>query len=428
MAATEWKRVEGYKGLMVKEHPTRRHGPHPDKCYGYRMQVDGKRRFEILGWASATGWTPKKAMVEMERLREAAKTGSGPASRAEMKALAEAEKQARAEAEATRVAEEERDNLTFGRFYEETYLPQQVADNKSAGALRAEKGLFKNWLTPSLAQKPLKDIAPIHLEAIKKKMTDAGRSARSIEYALALVRQVFNLARQRDRYDGLSPTSKVKKPSEDNQRLRFLTHDEADLLIAALDERSQDVHDMALLSLHCGLRAGEIFRLEWGDIDLERGVITIRGTSRRVGTQTKSGKSRPAIMTDAVRSMVESRPRGGHHNLVFPGREGKRIVQASDTFPRVVEALGLNEGIVDDRQRVVFHTLRHTFASRLVEQGVDLFTVKELMGHSTTKMTERYSHLDESKLIAAVRTMEAGMTPDQNRDRKSESGKVTAIR
>lgn len=417
----EWKRVEGYKGLMVKEHPTRRHGPHPDKCYGYRMQVDGKRRFEILGWASAGAWTPKKAMVEIERLREAAKTGSGPASRAEMKAQKEAEKKAQEEAEAARKAEEERNNLTFGMFYDETYLPQQVTDSKSAGALRAEKGLYTNWLAPTLAKKPLRDIAPIHLEAIKKKMLAAGRSARSVEYALALVRQVFNLARQRDRFDGFSPTSKVKKPHEDNQRLRFLTHDEADRLLAALAERSRDVHDMALISLDCGLRAGEIFRLEWGDIDLERGVITLRGTSRRVGTGTKSGKSRPSIMTEAVKTMLAGRKRGEPTTLVFPGREGKRMTQMSDTFPRVVDTLGLNEGIVDDRQKVVFHTLRHTFASRLVENGIDLFTVKELMGHSTTKMTERYSHLDENKLVAAVRTMEAG-------NATKTPAKVTAIR
>ncbi len=75
----------------------------------------------------------------------------------------------------------------------------------------------------------------------------------------------------------------------------------------------------------------------------------------------------------------------------------------------VADSIGMNNGVTDRRQKVVFHTLRHTYASWLVEQGVDLYTVKELTGHGTLAMTERYSHLALDTLRRAVRTLEAGL-------------------
>ncbi|HDR14082.1 MAG TPA: hypothetical protein ENN79_01070 [Desulfobacteraceae bacterium] len=66
----------------------------------------------------------------------------------------------------------------------------------------------------------------------------------------------------------------------------------------------------------------------------------------------------------------------------------------------------MNEGVEDRRQKVTFHTLRHTFASWLVEDGTDLFTVKELLGHADYKMTSRYSHIAADGLRAAVRRLD----------------------
>ncbi len=403
-----WHKCEKYPGIQYREHPTRKHGVQPDRYYAYRFQVDGKRRLEALGWASA-GWTERKAFLEMQRLKEIARSGEGPASRREQREQVEAAKRAKEEAEVERRAKEERENLSFSQFFTETYMPQQKADGKSARSVAREDEFSRLWIGPTFGKKPLRQISPLDLERLKKKMTEAGRAARSISYCLATVRQVFNHAKRLGLYDGESPTGKVKKPVEDNRRIRFLSREEADKLLEALAERSTDTHDMALVSLHCGLRAGEIFSLEWGDVDLERGVLTIRGTSKKAGTKTKSGKTRAAIMTQAVKDMLATRKRGEHHTLVFPGRGGGKIVQISDSFNRTVKALGFNDGVEDDRQKVVFHTLRHSYASWLVESGVDLYTVKELMGHGVIAMTERYSHLSEDTLHRAVRTMEASM-------------------
>jgi site-specific recombinase XerD len=109
-------------------------------------------------------------------------------------------------------------------------------------------------------------------------------------------------------------------------------------------------------------------------------------------------------MTDRVAKMLQCLPKDGE--LIFLSREGKQIKEISNAFDRAVKELGLNDGIEDSRDKLVFHSLRHSFASRLVERGVDLYTVSKLMGHSSISMTERYSHLRPATLQAAVKTLE----------------------
>ena len=392
--AVTWVKTN-FPGVRFYEHATRRHGVSRDRYFAIRFQADGKRREEGLGWASE-GWSAANAAQTLAELKKAATTGEGATSLAEKRKQAEEKRQAEAEAR----IQAERDNITFGHVFLESYFPM-AQKNKAMRSWQKEDQSYRLWIAPVLADKPLKDIAPIHLERIKKNMAEAGRAPRSATYCLAVVRQLFNFARDHDLFAGQNPVTKVKKPSADNRRVRFLTHDEADRLLDALAERSPQVHDQALLSLHCGLRAGEIFALTWADVDLDRGVLTLR--------DTKSGKTRAALMTDAVSVMLAARKRGAPNELVFPARGGGKIIQVSDAFDRTVRALGLNAGVEDARQKVVFHSLRHTFASWLVEQGVDIYVVKELMGHGNLSMTERYSHLSPDKLRRAVKTLEAGI-------------------
>lgn len=391
--ARNWIKT-AFVGVRYREHDTRKHGVRPDRYFSVRYKLDGKDKEEGLGWSSQ-GWTAQKAAEKLAKLKEAQRTGEGAITLAEKRQQAAAARHAEAEARAV----EERENITLAQAWEK-YLPVAQA-NKAAHTAYAEEAAYRLWLSPTLADKPLRDIKPIHLERIKKTMAEAGRSAQTIRHVLAALRQVFNFAKRHGLYAGDNPVSLVKKPSADARRLRFLTHDEADRLLAALAERESNVHDMALLALHCGLRAGEIFSLTWGDVDMERGVLILR--------DTKSGKTRAAYMTEAVAAMLAGMERRGHNDLVFLSANGGRIVQITETFNRVVAALGFNNGVTDPRQKVVFHTLRHTFASWLVEQGVDLYSVKELMGHGTLAMTERYSHLSPDKLRRAVKTLEAGM-------------------
>ena len=110
-----------------------------------------------------------------------------------------------------------------------------------------------------------------------------------------------------------------------------------------------------------------------------------------------------------IKAMLQKLPQKGPGDFVFADRIGNKILDPSNAFMRAVNELKLNEGVTDRRLKVTFHTLRHTYASWLVQQGVDLYTVKELMGHSSLAVTERYSHLRKENLTNAVKRFEDGI-------------------
>lgn len=229
-------------------------------------------------------------------------------------------------------------------------------------------------------------------------MKDAELSERSREYALAVIRQVFNFSFRNNLFNGDNPVKKVKIPKSDNRRLRFLTREEAETLLNALKKEAPDTWEQALSSLHTGLRASEIFKLTWVDVNLEQGTLTAK--------DSKNTATRYAYMTQAVKEMFSQKKRGELSDLLYPGPGGKERRCVSRAFERIVSGLGLNDGIKDRRDKVVFHTCRHTYASWLVQEGTDLYVVKECLGHSTLTQTERYAHLAPQNSQRTVATLE----------------------
>lgn len=398
------RKASKHPGVRYREHASRLHGVKKDRYFMIRLFVDGKSTEEACGWASQ-GWTEAKAANLRAELDENRRRGEGPRTLTEKRGLDDAERQKKAEHE-ERTA---KDRLTFRELAEGEYKTHGKA-RKTARSWNTEQGYLKNWIFPTIGSLPLKAVAPIHLERIKADMAKAKRAPRSIHYTLAIVRQVFNYAIRHDLFDGANPVSKVKLPGGDNRRMRFLTREEAAAVLAELATKSPDVHDAAIISLHTGMRAGEVFGLIWGDVDVDRGVLILR--------DTKNTRTRAAYMTERVKEVFATRERGGPSELVFPDRNGKRMSRVSNTFARAVDTLKLNEGIEDKRYHVTFHTLRHTFASWHVEAGTDLYHVKELLGHSDFKMTQRYSHLGENVLQEATRRLEGAL---------AQTGKAVAL-
>lgn len=318
------------------------------------------------------------------------KKGKGPATIKEERALAEIQKEEEAQAK----QEEEKQALTFGQYFENTYHPSAVVSKKH-NTWKQEGSYFRVWLKPNIGRIRLIDLRPLHIRGVKKAMVKKAKAPRTVQAVLALARQVWNHARDDGFVSGDWPGRSVKAGRFDNRRMRFLTYEETDKILEKFKEVSPQVHDMALLSLDTGVRAGEIFSLIWEDVHIDIGQFMVAG---------KNGKNRTAFMTERIKEMFQALPEG--QGLVFPSRTGEKIGQISSTSERVINALGLNDGITDRKNKATFHSLRHTFASRLVENGTDLYVVKELMGHSTLAMTERYSHVRNESLQSAVSRME----------------------
>ena len=386
---SKWQKTQ-FMGVEFYPHETRRHGVKFDHCYRGRFTVRGKTYVSGFGWGSE-GWTPSKAFAKLQEYRHNAKTGRGPTTFKAEQALREAEDARQKEQDRQNAKEE----ITFSQLFENTYMPIAKRNVKKK-TLLTQKGHYHYWLKPVLGNLTFKQIKPFHLEKIKKNMLKAGRSPRTIQNCFATFRQTFNAARLQDLVSGDTPTRKVRIPKFDNKRVRFLNHNEAEQLLAELKRCSIQLYNMSLLALYTGLRAGELFNLTWGDVNLENGLLTIR--------DSKNSKTRYAYLMEKTKAMLAGLQNNQAKNeFVFKDRKGHKIKEISKSFGEAVKAVKLNEGIVDRRQRVCFHSLRHTFASWLVQNGTDLYTVKELLGHHTIQLTERYSHLRPDGLKRAIK-------------------------
>lgn len=148
---------------------------------------------------------------------------------------------------------------------------------------------------------------------------------------------------------------------------------------------------IVLLALNTGLRKGEIFGLRWSDVDLGREQLTVRGEGAKSGQTRYLPLNSEAVTTLRAWQKATDDPTG----YVFNGRdEGEPLDDVKKAWLPLVKAAKV--------EHFTFHDLRHTFASKLVMAGVDLNTVRELLGHGDIKMTLRYAHLAPEHKAAAV--------------------------
>ncbi|OPX98515.1 MAG: Tyrosine recombinase XerC [Syntrophorhabdus sp. PtaB.Bin047] len=260
---------------------------------------------------------------------------------------------------------------------------------------------YNKHLKDSIGKKRLDDLTPMVLEELKSDLYGKGLSDATVKHVLVLIRMIWNKALTWNLWHGENPIRRVKLPTLQNRRERYLSPEEAALLLAKLRERSPITHDIALLSLRCGLRFGEIVSLRRMDVDLDNSVINI--------ADSKDKTSRKAFMTPAVKEMLQARLPGYPEEYVFTDRQGEKIRELSNVFDRVVEGLGWNAGISDRRQKVTFHTLRHTHASLLAIQGESLITIAEALGHKSLQMVKRYAHLSDTTRREAAEKLERTM-------------------
>lgn len=340
-----------YTGVYSVQSPKRRHAGRPDIAYDITYKVGKSKYWERVGWKSEGISAGFASQVRAEKLLEARRSGA-------VKRLAP---------------------LTFDEAFEK-YRVNHLVNTKSEKRIVS---MYEAAVKKKFGKLYLHQIKTFEIQQFVAKLAGK-RAPATIRHYITIIRTVYNKMIAWGEYAGPVPTVGVEIPTVDNQRDRFLTHEEAKKLLTELRRRSEDTYRIALLSLNTGMRAGEIFHLKGEDVDLTKGVIRIR--------DPKNGKARVAYMSEAVCGMFgEMEIETGEY--VFPSRGGglRRWVPA--TFDRAVIELGFNEGLEDSRDRIVFHSLRHTFAAWLATEGVPLYTISKLLGHSTIKMTERYAKL-----------------------------------
>jgi integrase len=355
-----------HTGVYARQSKERRHAGRADVCYYITYKRGGKKVWEKVGWSSEGYSVALAAEIRAERMRD-------------MRHRDEVPLQTRKQTSITL-------DQAWAKYKHEWLQP--TSKNPAPDINRYEKHIRHR-----LGHVPLKQITVYDLQRFENQLT--GLSPQTVKHVLSLIKRIYNRAIAWELYAGRNPAQGIQMPRVDNERWRWLTVEESHRLLEELARRSQVLHDMALLSLHTGMRAGEIFALQASHLDVEHGLIMVMDPKH---------VSRTAYMTEEVRAMLRRRNPG---SLVFPSRSGKRRVEVSNAFARAVDALGLNAGVADRRGRIVFHTLRHTFGSWLAMGGYPLYLIGELMGHSTYEMARRYSHLCPDQKIQAIQHIQA---------------------
>jgi integrase len=188
-----------------------------------------------------------------------------------------------------------------------------------------------------------------------------------------------------------NPFRSFPRPKAPEIQPAFLSAAEFEKLLAAISD--PDFRRLVLFAVSTGLRLGEILSLRWGEIDLVRRVIFVRSHGE---FRTKSRRNRTVPMNDVLWEMLSTMQEGGSADSVFRlvGKPLRGEV-VSKKFKDYIRLAGLDE-------RLHFHSLRHTFASWLVQSGATLYEVQKLLGHSSAKVTEIYSHLQPEQMHATV--------------------------
>jgi len=285
-----------------------------------------------------------------------------------------------------------------------------------------DESRYRLHIKPNLGTIPIKDITPWHMERLKQKLKTKSKSPQTVLHCLSLVRAMFYKAPMWKLYNGPNPVQEIAKENKkflkipNASRLQFFSHEQANELLNDLHARNLQLHNISLLSLHTGMRAGEIFGLIWADVDLQNEIVTVRNP--------KNNELRRVHMTKQVKAMLEGRrlEKVRLGSLVFTNRKGEKLQEVSNAFARAIKKLQFNKGVTGRRDRLVFHSLRHTYASWLAIQGESLLMIKELMGHKKIEMTMKYSHLIQDDKKDAVLKLAKNQSKKIVELKKSSSG------
>jgi integrase/recombinase XerC len=298
---------------------------------------------------------------------------------------------------------------TLGRLIDRYLEYLELERSLSKHTLRAYRGDlegFVGFLASEYAQAEAlapQAVDPTAVRSFLASMARRGLSRKSQGRALSAVRGLFRYA-SREGFVERNPAAGIPTPKTPKTLPRHLRPHEIEALLAAPGGREGPlaVRDAALLELlyATGLRVSELVSLDWRDLDLDGRVLRVLGKGGKermvpFGRQAVSALRRWIDEWDGVRAQAE---KGPAEEPVWLNYRGERLSVRSvrRVVDRAVEDAALAAGVHP-------HTLRHTFATHLLEVGADLRSIQELLGHASLSTTQRYTHLDVDRLLTVYR-------------------------
>ena len=340
----------------------------PDKCFYITYKDKGKAIFEKVGWRSE-GYTIQDA-IDLRGLR----------------------------------VRERRHPELFGKPQSPPVPPPTGITVEEAWVsfrkhwlpnLKDQYGVirtYERYIRPNFGSRHILALTELEVETFKQELlaggAENGRGLQqgTVQKVLALLKRIVNKAFKWNLVEGKNPLSGVSVKNIFSKRERYLSRKEAEQILDGLSFVSCELYHISRIALNTGLRLSEILKLQGNDINIDQGIILIR--------DGKTGE-RTAYIPQYFEKELERLIPLDKSNFLFSNKKGemRNSKVVSTSFAKFMNESGLNKNVTDGKQKIVFHTFRHTFCSWLAIAGVPLYTIAKLAGHKTISMTQRYAKL-----------------------------------
>jgi len=298
----------------------------------------------------------------------------------------------------------ERDRLraipTFKAFVEERFLPHVRQTLRSHGE---SASLMRLRVVPAFGRFQLDEVTPLDIARFRQKLIDEGLSASRVNAHLAVLRRAFNLAIKWGLLEGRNPAASPEMlRTEGREHYLDAAQVKALLLALAADPDRAAASAVALLAL-TGARKSEVLEARWSYVDLDRRILWV--------PRSKSGRRRPIFLSAPAVQVLRLQPRQAGDGYIFPSPriEGQPLSGLRGVWERAKVAAGLPGA-------TRLHDLRHTFASLLVNDGVPIYDIGRLLGHTQLGTTARYAHLAPQTQLRAVEAVGRLAAPGAGND------------
>lgn len=274
---------------------------------------------------------------------------------------------------------------TLAELVRDRYLPHVQAYKRS---WRTDEAVFRVHILPTLGSRHLDEITGDAIADLMQRMREDGYASGTINRVLIIIRFIFNLARKW-KIAGVkeNPTFGLNT-APDVQRDRFLSPEETQRLIESINvDENRSAAQTIMMLLLTGARRNEISHAKWDYVDWERRTLLV--------PISKTGRPRVIALNGRAMALLRSIPKLDDNPYIFPSPiTGRPCPSLHFPWTRIKERAGLDG--------VRLHDLRHSFASFLVNEGVSLYVVQGLLGHTQPRTTQRYAHLAQHTLNNAA--------------------------
>lgn len=269
----------------------------------------------------------------------------------------------------------------------ERYLPHAETHKRS---WRRDVQMYGN-LKMFFGNPRLKDITP---DRIEKFQQIRGREVApaTVNRETALLKHLFFQAEKWGLFIG-NPVRLVRFLAEDNLKCETLSPDEETRLLLAAPPY---LKDMVTFAVNTGLRRSDVFNLKWEDVNIERASLTII---------VKKNRKPHTVFLNPEALKVVSRQRKDTEYVFTNPMTGEQVKCVRGALDGAVRRAGL--------KKITFHMFRHTVATRLLQNGADIVTVKEIMGHSNINTTLRYAHTNAERQRREMEKLGQGKRGDE---------------